>query len=79
MYRNSLILTAIAFIISVISNELYKRGTEDFPSNSPEWIKSVSIFLLNKRPISVLTNFNTQVRSVAKIYFKILIILTIKF
>jgi len=62
LYRNSLILTAIALIITVISNEFYKHGTDDFPRNGPEWLKSVSTFLLNKKPIAVLTNFNTRVR-----------------
>lgn len=62
MYRNSLILTAIALIMSVISNELYKRSTEDFPPNGPEWAKNIIKFLLDKKPISMLTNFNTQVR-----------------
>lgn len=62
LYRNSLILTAVAIIITVISNEMYKHSTEDFPRNGPEWLKSVSTFLLNKRPISMLTNFNTQVK-----------------
>lgn len=52
----------MAIIICIISNELYKRGTEDFPPNGPEWLKSVSSFLLNKRPITLLTSFNTQVR-----------------
>jgi len=61
LYRNSLMLTATALIICVISNELYKRGTEDFPRESPEWLKSVSTFLLNARPVVLLTNFNTQV------------------
>lgn len=60
LYRNSLILTAIALIITVISNEFYKHGTDDFPRNGPEWLKSVSTFLLNKKPIAVLTNFNTR-------------------
>lgn len=62
LYRNSLILTSIALIITVISNALYKHGTDDFPRNGPEWLKSVSTFLLSKKPIAMLTNFNTQVR-----------------
>jgi len=62
LYRNSLILTAMTIIISVINNEFYKLGTEDFPRKSPEWLKSVTTLLLNKRPINFLTNFNTQVR-----------------
>uniref|UniRef100_A0A2S2NSS6 Neuronal acetylcholine receptor subunit beta-2 n=1 Tax=Schizaphis graminum TaxID=13262 RepID=A0A2S2NSS6_SCHGA len=60
LYRNSLILTSIALIITVISNALYKHGTDDFPRNGPEWLKSVSTFLLSKKPIAMLTNFNTQ-------------------
>ncbi|KAL5244524.1 hypothetical protein ACI65C_011934 [Semiaphis heraclei] len=60
LYRNSLILTAIAFIITVISNSIYKHSTDDFPHNGPEWLKSVSTFLLSKIPISMLTHFNTQ-------------------
>ncbi|XP_025208517.1 neuronal acetylcholine receptor subunit beta-2-like [Melanaphis sacchari] len=60
LYRNSLILTAIALIVTVISNAFYKHGTDDFPRNGPEWLKSVSTFLLNKKPIAMLTNFNTQ-------------------
>lgn len=62
LYRNSLILTAVSLIISVVSNEFYKRSTEDFPLNGPEWAKNGIKFLLNKKPISLLTNFNTQVR-----------------
>lgn len=48
--------------MSVISNELYKRSTEDFPRDGPEWSKNVIKLLLNKKAISMLTNFNTQVR-----------------
>ncbi|VVC32869.1 Hypothetical protein CINCED_3A023710 [Cinara cedri] len=60
LYRNSLILTAVAIVICVVSNELYKHGTEDFPINPPEWIKSASAFLLSKRPITIFTHFNNQ-------------------
>ncbi|XP_026819731.1 neuronal acetylcholine receptor subunit beta-2-like [Rhopalosiphum maidis] len=60
LYRNSLILTSIALVITVISNALYKHGTDDFPRNGPEWLKSVSTFLLSKKPIAMLTNFNTR-------------------
>jgi len=63
LYRNSLILTAIALIITVISNEIYKQSTDDFPRNCPEWLKSVLKFFLNKIPIALLTNFYTQVSS----------------
>jgi len=69
LYRNSLLLTAIAFIITVISNSIYKHSIDDFPHNVPEWLKSVSTFLLNKRPIAMLTNFNTQVRSIIEYNF----------
>jgi len=51
----------MALVISVISDILYKYGTEDFPRNAPNWLKSLLTFLLNKRPIAMLTNFNTQV------------------
>lgn len=61
-YRNSLLLTATALIISVISNVLYKRSTEDFPRAGPEWLKNALKFVLNKIPIAMLTNFNNQVR-----------------
>lgn len=71
MYRNSSILTATAIVINVISNELYKRSTDDLPSDGPEWLKFISIFLLNKIPIIMLTSFNTQAR---KKYYKINII-----
>jgi len=73
LYRNSLILTAIAFIITVISNAIYKHSTDDFPRNGPEWLKSVSAFLLNKRPIAMLTNFNTQVRCIIESNFNYLL------
>lgn len=59
-------LTAMAIVICVVSNELYKRGTEDFPPNAPGWMKSISIVLLSTRPITLLTNFNNQV-----IYYKL--------
>ncbi|XP_050420721.1 acetylcholine receptor subunit alpha-1-B-like [Adelges cooleyi] len=60
LYRNCLIQTAISLFISVLSNELYKRGTDDFPPESPEWLKSTSAFLLSRKPISMLTNFDNQ-------------------
>jgi len=47
LYRNSLILTSIALIITVVSNAIYKHSTDDFPLNGPEWLKSVSKFVLN--------------------------------
>lgn len=62
LYRNSLILTAVALIISVIINELNTRSAEDFPRDGPEWVKNLIKFLLSKEPISKLINFNTQVR-----------------
>lgn len=62
LYRNSLILTAVALIMSVISNELYKRSAEDFPRNGPKWATNLIKLLLNKKAISMLTSFNTQVR-----------------
>lgn len=62
LYRNSLVLTATALVISVISNVLYKHSTQDFPHAGPEWLKSTLKFILNKKPIAMLTNFNNQVR-----------------
>lgn len=79
LYRNSLILTAIAFIITVISNSIYKHSTDDFPHNGPEWLKSVSTFLLSKIPISMLTHFNTQVRSIIEYNFKYLLYIIVAY
>lgn len=62
LYRNSLIVTGVALVVSVISNAFYKHSTGDFPSDGPEWLKSAFKFLLSKRPIAMLTNFNNQAR-----------------
>lgn len=51
----------MSIVISIISNELYNRSTENNPQNGPEWLKSILKFLLNKKPITMLTQFNTQV------------------
>lgn len=53
-------LTAVALIVSVISNELYKRGTEEFPRDGPKWLQSVLTFYLNKTP-SIVYSYNVQV------------------
>lgn len=60
LLRNSLILTAIAIVINIISNEFYKRSTDDFPSDIPKLLKSTSTFLLNKIPTTMITGFNTE-------------------
>lgn len=69
LFRNSLILTATAIVISVITSKLYAYGTEDFPSDAPKWLKSSSAFFLNIKLFSTLTNFNTHVSLIIKIQF----------
>jgi len=46
----------MALVACVISNELYKHGTQDVPRECPEWLKSELTSALNVWPIDTLVN-----------------------